>query len=377
MTIASSANADCNLFIVIARALLTPMPLTVAGIAEQLEGQIVGDATVVLTGFAPADKARPGDLTFAENATYFSRADQSAAAAILVDNDFGSATKTLIRVANARIAFAKALGLFFPETPAVPGIHPTSIVAASARIDPTASIGPFCVVGDEVQVGARSVLEGANHVGSRCVLGDDTRLFPNVVLYARTILGHRVRIHSGTVVGSDGFGYVMDNGVHRKVPQVGQVIVQDDVEIGANVTIDRGALGPTIIGRGTKIDNLVQIAHNVTIGEHCLVVAQVGVAGSSKLGNYVTLAGQVGISGHIKIGHRAIIGAQSGVMHDVPDGERWFGAPAQPDRKAKRQILATQQLPDVLRRLSELERQLQALSTPAAPDGAPVPSPGS
>jgi len=170
------------------------------------------------------------------------------------------------------------------------------------------------------------------------------------------------------VVGSDGFGYVMDNGVHRKVPQVGQVIIHDDVEIGANVTIDRGALGATTIGRGTKIDNLVMLAHNVSVGEHCLVVAQVGVAGSSKLGNYVTLAGQVGLSGHIRIGHRVTIAAQSGVMHDIPDGEKWLGCPAQPDRKAKRQLLASQQLPALLRRVSELERRLREYSS--GPEGA-------
>ena len=154
-------------------------------------------------------------------------------------------------------------------------------------MDPTAHIGPYCVVGESVRIGARSVLQGGNHVGADCQLGEDVNLFPNVTLYPRTEIGNRVRIHAGTVIGSDGFGYVLDNGIHRKVPQIGNVIIRDDVEIGANVTIDRGALGPTIIGKGTKIDNLVQIAHNVTIGEHCIIVAQVGIAGSTKLGNYV------------------------------------------------------------------------------------------
>jgi UDP-3-O-[3-hydroxymyristoyl] glucosamine N-acyltransferase len=169
-----------------------------------------------------------------------------------------------------------------------------------------------------------------------------------------------VRIHSGTVVGSDGFGYVQDGGIHRKVPQIGCVIIRDDVEIGANVTIDRGALGPTVIGRGTKIDNLVQIAHNVTIGEHCLVVSQAGIAGSSKLGNYVVLAGQVGIAGHLKIGNHVSVAAQSGVMRSIPDGEKWLWSPAQPDRQAKRQMIALQQLPDLLRRFNELEKALTA-----------------
>ena len=334
------------------------MPLTAAEIARQIDGEVLGDASVHLTGFAPADKARAGDLTFAENQTYFNRAEQSAAAAIMVDGQFTSTKKTLIRVPNARIAFAKVLPLFFPDPVLAPGVHPTAVVAASAHVDPTAHIGPHCVVGEQVRIGARCVLHGGDHAGANCVIGADTQLFPNVVLYPRTQLGQRVRIHAGAVIGSDGFGYVLDAGAHRKVPQIGHVIVHDDVEIGANVTIDRGALGPTSIGRGTKIDNLVQIAHNVAIGEHCLVIAQAGVAGSTKLGNFVTLAGHVGLAGHLKIGNKVTIAAQSGVMHDIADGEKWFGYPAQPDRQMKRQILALQQLPELLRRVAELEKKL-------------------
>jgi UDP-3-O-[3-hydroxymyristoyl] glucosamine N-acyltransferase len=224
-------------------------------------------------------------------------------------------------------------------------------------VDATAFVGPYCVVGDEVRVGARSVLQGGNHVGARCRLGDDVNLFPNVTIYARSEIGHRVRIHSGAVIGSDGFGYVMDGGIHRKVPQIGHVMIGDDVEIGANVTVDRGALGPTIIGKGTKIDNLVQIAHNVVVGENCLIVSQAGIAGSTKLGNYVMLAGQVGLAGHLKLGDRASVGAQSGVMHDIPEGQMWLGCPAQPDRQAKRQLIAIQQLPGLIKRVAKLERK--------------------
>jgi UDP-3-O-[3-hydroxymyristoyl] glucosamine N-acyltransferase len=334
------------------------MPLTAAEIARQLGGQVVGDASTVLTGFAPADCAKPGDLTFAENSDYFARAEQSAAAAILVDGQFTSANKVLIRVPNARIAFARVLPLFFPEPAFAPGIHATAIVAASAKLDPTAHVGPCCVVGDGVRIGARSVLQGGNHVGAGCQLGQDVNLFPNVTLYPRTEIGDRVRVHAGTVIGSDGFGYVQDGGVHVKVPQIGNVIIRDDVEIGANVTIDRGALGPTVIGKGTKIDNLVQIAHNVEIGEHCLLLGQVGIAGSTKLGNYVILAGQVGLAGHIKIGNGVIIAAQSGVMHNIPDGEKWFGYPAQPDKEFKREVIALRRLPDLLKRVNALEAQL-------------------
>src|SRR5438874_732484 len=263
------------------------MPLTAAEIAKQIDGEVLGEGSMTLTGFAPADKARAGDLTFAENQTYFNRAEQSAAAAIMVDGQFSSTKKTIIRVANARIAFAKVLPLFFPEPTFAPGIHPTAIFAPTAQVDPTAHIGPFCVLGEQVCIGPRSVLYGRSYVGANCKLGQDVFLFPNVTLYPSTEVGDRVRIHSGTVIGADGFGYVLDGGVHLKVPQIGNVIIREDVEIGSNVTIDRGALGPTIIGKGTKIDNLVQIGHNVVIGEHSLVVSQAGIAGSSKLGREV------------------------------------------------------------------------------------------
>jgi UDP-3-O-[3-hydroxymyristoyl] glucosamine N-acyltransferase len=334
------------------------MPLSAAEIANHLGGEVIGEPGLILKGFAPADRAQPGDLTFAENESYFVRAEQSAAAAVIIDGPFASNRKVLIRVPNARIAFAKVLPLFFPEPVFPPGVHASAIVAGSAKVDPSAHIGPYCAVGEGVRIGPRSVLQGGNFIGPQCVIGEDVNLFPNVTVYPTTDIGNRVRIHSGTVVGSDGFGYVQDAGVHRKVPQIGSVIIREDVEIGANVTIDRGALGPTVIGRGTKIDNLVQIAHNVTIGEHCLVVSQAGIAGSSKLGNYVVLAGQVGIAGHLKIGNHVSVAAQSGVMRSIPDGEKWLWSPAQPDRQAKRQMIALQQLPDLLRRVNDLEKKL-------------------
>src|SRR5437660_753145 len=306
------------------------MPYTAAEIAKHLAGEVIGDASIQLKGFAPADRAQHGDLTFAENDSYFVRAEQSAASAIIVDGAFRSGGKVLIRVPNARVAFAKILPLFFPDRVFQPGIHPTAVVATPATIDPSAHIGPYCIVGEYVTIGARTVLQGQNHIGANCRLGENDNIFPNVTIYPSTEIGHRVRIHSGSVIGSDGFGYVQDGGLHRKVPQIGNVIIRDDVEIGANVTIDRGALGPTIIGRGSKIDNLVQIGHNVVIGEHCLVVAQAGIAGSTRLGNYVVLGGQVGLAGHLKIGNRVSVGAQSGVMNNIPDGEKWLWTPALP-----------------------------------------------
>jgi len=334
------------------------MSFTAAEIAQHLQGEVLGDSGVVLKNFAPADHAQPGDLTFAENADYLARAEQSAATAVIVGTALTSKIKVLIRVSNARVAFAKALALFFPEPVFPPGVHPSAVIAGDAQVDSTAHIGPHCVVGSRSRIGPRVALISGVCVADGCLLGEGAVLFPNVTLYPRTILGQRVRIHSGTVIGSDGFGYVQDAGIHLKVPQIGNVEIGDDVEIGANVTIDRGALGPTVIGKGTKIDNLVQIGHNVQVGEHCLLIAQAAVAGSTKLGNYVVLAGQAGIAGHLVLGNRAVVAARAGVMHNIPEGETWFGAPAQPDREGKRQVIALRQLPELLRRVAQLERQL-------------------
>jgi UDP-3-O-[3-hydroxymyristoyl] glucosamine N-acyltransferase len=337
------------------------MSFTVAQIAERLKGEIVGDASVRVTGLAPADRARAGELTFAENATYFAAAEQSQAAAVLVSAPFTSSSKVLIRVANARIALARLLPLFFPPEAYPRGIHPSAAIAESAQIDPTAHIGPNCFVGERVRVGARSVLMGGNDLRADCSLGDDVCLFPNVVLYRRTELGKRVTVHAGTVIGSDGFGYVLDEGQHRKVLQLGNVIIHDDVEIGANAAIDRGTLGSTIIGQGTKIDNLVHVAHNVVIGRHCLIMGQVGFAGSTRLGDYVVVASQSGIADHLELSDRVMVGAKSGVMRNVPAGGRVLGIPAAPDRQAKRQIIAMQHLPELLRRTRELEKRVAEL----------------
>jgi UDP-3-O-[3-hydroxymyristoyl] glucosamine N-acyltransferase len=334
------------------------MPFTIAEIAQRLAGEVVGDDAAVLTGFATAEAAQPGDLTFAETDDYFAAAEKSAACAIIAGRTVVSSKKILIRVANPRIAFAQALAAFFPDPKYAAGIHPSAVVAQSAQIDPTAHVGPHCTIGERVKLGANVVLQAGNFIGDDSVLGEATNLFPNVTLYPRTQIGRRVRIHAGTVIGADGYGYVLDQGVHRKIPQVGTVVIGDDVEIGANVTVDRGALGSTVIGKGTKIDNLVQIAHNVQIGEHCIVIAQVGIAGSCKLGNYVILAGQAGLGGHLHVGDKAIVGAQAGVMNHIPAGEKWLGSPAQPDKEFKRQVVAQRHLPALLKKIAAWEKKL-------------------
>ncbi len=341
------------------------MTITAAQIAEQLRGEVLGDGSVQLSGFAPADCAQAGDLTFADKEAYFASAEQSQASAILVSNGFTSSQKVLIRVPNARVAVARLLPLFFPPDQHAPGVHPSAVIAPSAQIDPTTHIGPNCVVGERVRIGARSVLLGGNHIGRDCQIGDDVLLHANVVLYAKTQVGHRVSIHAGTVIGSDGYAYAFDEGRHRKVLQVGQVIIHDDVEIGANAAIDRGALGATVIGQGTKIDNLVHVAHNVVMGKHCLIMGQVGFAGSTQLGDYCVIASQSGIAGHLKLGKQATVGAKSGVMRDIPDGGTVLGIPAAPDKQAKRQMIAVSQLPELIRRTRELEKQLAELQAKA------------
>ncbi len=343
------------------------MPYTAAQIAEQLRGEVIGDGSILITGFAQADQARVGDLTFAEKESYFLAAEQGNASAILVSEPFTSTKKVLIRVKNARVAVARLLPLFFPPDEQPAGIHLTAVIDPSAEIHPTAHVGAQCVVKSGVNIGPRSVLMGGNHVGKDSRLAEDVCLFPNVVIYPRTQIGNRVAIHAGTVIGSDGYGYVLDEGRHRKMLQTGNVVIHDDVEIGANAAIDRGALGSTVIGQGTKIDNLVHVAHNVTIGRHCLIMGQVGFAGSTTLGDYCVIASQSGIAGHLKLGHQSMVGAKSGVMRDIPDKGVVLGYPAFPDKEAKRQIIAVSQLPELIKRMRALEKQVEALGGKIVP----------
>jgi len=337
------------------------MSLTAAALAEYLNGELLGDGFLEITGFATADRAVPGDLTFAEKDSYFAAADASLASAVLVAGECTSTSKVLIRVANPRIAAAYALQLLYPAEAFTAGIDPSANIAKSASIDPSAHIGPSCVIGENVRIGPSSVLIGGNHVAHDCQIGSDVRLHPNVVLYSHTVIGDRTTIHSGTVIGADGYGYVFDQGRHVKMPQIGNVMVGNDVEIGSNTCIDRAALGSTTIGSGTKIDNLVHIAHNVTFGQNCLILGQTGFAGSTTLGDYCVIASQSGVAGHLNIGNQVTIGSKSGVMRDIADKETVLGFPAVKHSQAKRQWVGIQRLPDIQLQLRELQKQVAAL----------------
>jgi UDP-3-O-[3-hydroxymyristoyl] glucosamine N-acyltransferase len=341
--------------------------MKLAEIAAKIGGELIGNGEIAISGVNSAERAREQELTFAENSKYFAAAEKSPAAAVIVSENVAGTTKALVRVANVRAALARALAIFFPPEQPAAGIHSSAVIHPTAVVEASASIGPHCVIGAGARVGARTVLLGGNHIGRDCVVGEGVWLYPNVVLYARTQVGDRVVIHAGTVIGSDGYGYVFDGGRHAKLLQLGNVEIGPDVEIGSNASIDRAAFGSTRIGAGTKIDNLVHVAHNVVFGKHCLIMGQCGFAGSTELGDYAVIASQSGIAGHLKLGRQATVGAKSGVMRDVADGETVLGIPAMPHKQTKRQWVAQQQLPEILRRMRELEEQVRALQSATVP----------
>ena len=329
------------------------MSITVHALAARIGGQVEGDGNISLSGIAPIPRAQPTDITFAENAKHCAAAESSAAAAVIVPLNTPAFRKTVIRVKNPRAAFARALAIFHPSRQYPARVHPTAQLGRDVRLGEGVFIGEYAVLRDHVSIGNRTVIDAHSVVGEGSTLGDDCLLYPNVTLYHDIHLGNRVAIHSGSVIGSDGFGYVQDGAERLKIPQTGNVIIEDDVEIGANVAIDRATMDSTIIKHGTKIDNLVQIAHNVTLGQNCIVVSQVGIAGSVQIGDNVTLAGQAGVADHLKIGANSVVAAQSGVAEDVPPGSVVFGTPAQPAMQTKRQIIALRKLPDLLKKLGK------------------------
>ncbi len=333
-----------------------------SAIARLLDADLEGGADPEITGAAPLDRASPTDLSIVAQERYLPYVEASRAGALLVAADLRDRTigsRPRIVVENVHAALTIVLPALYPEEPPVPGIHPTAVVADSAHLGEEITVGPGAVIGEDTEIGDRARI-GANVViGRDCRVGDDVVLHPQVTLYAGTRIGPHSIVHSGTRLGVDGFGFAEVDGVPRKVPQVGTCVVGAHVEIGANVTVDRGSIGTTEIGDHVKIDNLVQIGHNVRIGAGSIIVAQVGVSGSTRLGRGVTLGGQAGIPGHLEIGDGATIAAQAGVFGDVPPGETWSGYPARPHREALRAQATLFRLPKLLERIRELERQLE------------------
>jgi len=337
------------------------MEVTLGELAKLVGGTLSGDGSILIRGVNGIKEAGPGELTFLANPKYASLLSTTKAAAVIVGRGI-TAPLPAIEVANPDLAFGLIAGRLNGAAPQPPaGIHPTAVVAKDAVIGKDVSIGAHAVVEAGARVGDGTVLHAQTYVGPGAKIGPACLIYPQVVIREKCELGARVILHSGTVVGSDGFGYATDKGVHHKIPQVGIVVLEDDVELGANVTVDRARFGKTVIGRGTKIDNLVQIGHNVMTGEGCLLVSQSGVSGSTRLGKYVILAGQAGLIGHLEIGDGAIITAQSGVTKDVPPGTVMAGSPASIRTDHLKELAALSKLPEALHEIRRLRKEIEEL----------------
>ncbi|MBA2123640.1 UDP-3-O-(3-hydroxymyristoyl)glucosamine N-acyltransferase [bacterium Unc6] len=337
---------------------------TVKEIAEIIEGEVIGDDSIEIAGASGIKEAQPGDVTFIANLKYAPLMQQTRASAIIVSGELKnySGAKTLIVTENPSLAFAKFVSLLAPNKIVRPkGISSQSIIGKNVKLGKNVAIQPFVVIEDSVQIGDGTVIYAGVYIGHHTELGNDVLIYPNVSIRERTSIGSRVVIHSGSVIGSDGFGFATVRGVHHRIPQIGTVVIEDDVEIGSNVTIDRARFDRTFIGKGTKIDNLVQIAHNVYIGANSVIVAQTGISGSVEIGSNVTLAGQSGVIGHIKIGNNVVVAAKSGVTKSISDNMCVSGFPARPHNEEKRLKASIQRLPKLYNKISELEKKIKIL----------------
>ena len=337
--------------------------VTLRDIARAIGGQVVGPADTLVTGVSSLSAARPGDLAYVEGDRFVKAAVESQAAAFIVERPFKDLARPQVVAAHPKYAFARVVQQLFTTPYRARGIAEQVARGADVEIGPEASIWAFVTLGDRVRLGARVTLYPGVFVGDDSVIGDDSVLYPNVTVRERCWIGRRVIIHSGTVIGSDGFGYVQHEGRHQKIPQMGSVIIEDDVELGANVAVDRATFGKTLIKRGVKVDNLVQIAHNVTVGEDSILVAQVGIAGSTTLGSQVVAGGQAGLADHIEIGDRVIIAARAGVNRDLRGGQVVSGAPAMPHEVFIKAQAVIPRLPELRQQVRALERRVGALES--------------
>ncbi|MBR9982382.1 MAG: UDP-3-O-(3-hydroxymyristoyl)glucosamine N-acyltransferase [Desulfatitalea sp.] len=345
------------------------MSMPLHQIEKLVGGRLCGQAECLIHSAAPIGAAEPGQITFAEKGPGLKRLGQTRASAVLVPSGTTDPERNLIEVDNPRLAFARVVATLHPLRRPAPGCHPSAVVGQDCRLGANVSIGAGVVIGDRVTLGDGVVLHPLVVVSDDVTIGKDTIVYPHVSILERCIIGERAIIHSGTVIGSDGYGFVQDGGRHHKINQIGIVRIDDDVEIGANNTIDRAAFGETWVQTGVKTDNMVHIAHNVVVGAHTLLVAQVGISGSTTIGHHAILAGQAGISGHLTIGNGAIVGPQTGVGKSVPDGQVVSGGiAAMPHRTWLRLQPILPQLPDLQKKLRDLEKRLAALESPTAPD---------
>lgn len=336
------------------------MKKTLEEIASLIGGELIGDGKIQINNVNGIKEAREGEITFLANPLYRPFLNETKASCVITSKDIESAPLPLIRTDNPSLAFSKVISIFQPRQEKEPpkGIDKTALIGRGVTLGKEVAISAYVVIEEASSIGDSTAIYPYVYVGHNTKIGNNTKLYPHVSIRENSVIGNNVIIHSGTVVGSDGFGFVKVGGVHQKIPQTGSVIIEDDVEIGSNVSIDRARFGKTVIGKGTKIDNLVQIAHNVKIGPHSIIVSQTGISGSVSLGKEVTLAGQVGIVGHVEIGDNVIVAAQSGVSKSIPANAVVLGSPAKPISEEKKILAYIRRLPELFKTVKELKERL-------------------
>lgn len=336
------------------------MKKTLREIADLVNGILLGDGDIEITGVTNIEDAGAADIAFAVP-PHLDKAALSSAAAVIIPNTVNDFSKPAIRVENPRVAFTELLKIYTPDILVEPGIHATAVVGKDVSFGKNVAIMAYAVIADGAEIGDNTIIYPHTYIGTKVKIGSDSIVYPNVTVREYCHIGKRVILHSGAVIGSDGFGFITVEGRHQKVPQVGNVIIEDDVEIGANTTIDRATTGSTIVRQGTKLDNLVHLAHNVVVGENCFFVAQAGIAGSVKIGNNVTFAGQTGCAGHVTIGDNSVFAARAAVIGNVPAGSFYAGFPARPHKEWLRGEAGIHKVPDLIKKVRDLEKRLAAI----------------
>lgn len=340
------------------------MVFTARQIAEFLQGEIIGNPDTEVENFAKIEEGKPRTITFLANPKYINYIYETQADIVLVNNDFvptKDISATLIKVPDAYAALASLLEMVNSLTPVKKGIEPMSYIASSTQMGENIYVGAFAYIGEEVEIGNNVKIYPHSYIGDQVKIGDNVTIYPGVKIYHKCVIGNNCILHAGAVIGADGFGYSQQGGIYQKIQQMGNVILEDDVEVGANSTIDRAVMGSTLIRKGVKLDNLIQIGHNCEVGKNTVMAAQAGVAGSTKIGEHCVLGGQVGIGGHITIGNKSQIGAQSGIISNTPEGSELMGSPAYAIKNYFKSSIIIPKLPQIYTQLAALERELQTL----------------